>query len=266
MSLPETPLTKEPDAALFAWEELGITPEQSGLRVVWAHGWGQDRRALVPLAGALPDKASHLLIDFPGFGEAPPPRSAWGTEDYADACAELLAGLPAVARTIWVGHSFGCRVGLQMAARHPRAVDGLFLIAAAGLPRRRGAIGALRFRARVTAFKVLKRAAPVLGLDVERLRRAFGSADYADAGAMRPVLAKVVGEDLSDVARAVSCPVRLVYGENDTETPPEIGERLARLIPDAELTILPRHDHYSVLTSGKHLVLRRLKFFMENGR
>jgi pimeloyl-ACP methyl ester carboxylesterase len=265
MSLPDPQLSHEPDAALYAWQELGAAPDASGLRVVWAHGWGQDRRALMPLAGALSDSASHLLIDFPGFGAAPPPPSAWGTAEYADAGARLLAGLPPVARTIWVGHSFGCRVGLQMAARHPHCVDGLFLIAAAGLPRRRSAIGALRFRARVTAFKALKRAAPLLGLDVERLRRAFGSADYAAAGAMRPVLARVVAEDLSDVARAVSCPVHLVYGENDTETPPEIGERLARLIPGAELTILPRHDHYSVLAGGRHLVLRRFKTFMENG-
>ena len=54
--------------------------------------------------------------------------------DYADAFAEWLSTLPR-ARRIWIGHSFGCRVGLQLAARHPATVDGLFLIAAAGLPR-----------------------------------------------------------------------------------------------------------------------------------
>jgi len=267
-------------AAPFAFEEIGLPADQHTPRFVWAHGWGQSRHALMPLAEALAGQGAHLLLDFPGFGESPVPPAAWGTAEYADASAELLAARPSAAKTIWVGHSFGCRVGLQIAARHPHAVVGLcrvglqiaarhphavvglFLIAGAGLPRQRSLAERIRLDARVRSFKALKRAAPVLGLDVEKLRQRFGSKDYASAGEMRAVLAKVVSEDLSDVARQVACPVHLVYGENDTETPPEIGARLSRLIPRAELTILPRHDHYTVLTTGKHQVLKRLRDFL----
>ncbi len=249
-------------AAAFAFEEMGKPASARVVRFVWAHGWGQDRRALSPLTEALAGQGTHLLLDFPGFGASPPPPSAWDTADYADATADLLTDRPQAARTIWVGHSFGCRVGLQLAARHPEAVSGLFLIAGAGLPRQRSLPERVRLATRVRTFKTLKRAAPLLGLDVEALRRRFGSKDYADAGEMRAVLAKVVSEDLSDVARQVRCPVHLVYGENDTETPPEIGERLSRLIPHADLTILPRHDHYTVLTTGKHQVLKRLRDFV----
>jgi len=261
MSAPMTQ-TAPVTAAPFAYDEIGQPASAHTPCFVWAHGWGQDRRALSPLAEALAGTGTHLLLDFPGFGESPPPPDAWDTGDYADASAELLASRPPSGRTIWVGHSFGCRVGLQLAARHPHAVSALFLIAGAGLPRQRSLPERIRLGARVRTFKALKRAAPLLGLDVEALRRRFGSRDYANAGEMRAVLAKVVAEDLSDVARAVRCPVHLVYGENDTETPPEIGERLARLISRAELTILPRHDHHSVLSTGKHQVLKRLRDFV----
>lgn len=250
-------------AAQFAYEEIGLPADGQTPRFVWAHGWGQSRRVLAPLAEALSGQGNHLLLDFPGFGDSPPPEAAWDTADYADATADLLVGFPPAGKTVWVGHSFGCRVGLQIAARHPEAVSGLFLIAGAGLPRKRSLPERVRLGARVRTFKALKRAAPVLGLDVEKLRRRFGSKDYANAGDMRAVLAKVVSEDLSDVARAVRCPVQLIYGENDTETPPEIGERLSRLIPRADLTVLPRHDHYSVLTTGKHQILKRLRDFVE---
>jgi len=250
-------------SAPFAFEEIGKPADARTPRFVWAHGWGQSRRALAPLAEALSGQGTHMLLDFPGFGESPPPPEAWDTGDYADASAALVRARPQAFKTIWVGHSIGCRVGLQIAARHPDAVDGLFLIAGAGLPRQRGLAERARLSARVRTFKALKRAAPILGLDVEQLRQRFGSKDYASAGAMRDVLAKVVSEDLSEVARTISCPVHLVYGENDTETPPEIGERLSRLIPCAELTILPRHDHYSVLADGKHQVLKRLRDFAE---
>ncbi len=258
------PMTQEAPAAAgpFAYQEIGQPASAHTPCFVWAHGWGQDRHALSPLAEALAGQGTHLLLDFPGFGASPPPPGVWDTADYADATAKVLAARPHAAKTIWVGHSFGCRVGLQIAARHPDAVGGLFLIAGAGLPRQRSLPERIHLAARVRTFKTLKSAAPVLGLDVEALRRRFGSRDYANAGEMRAVLARVVTEDLSDVARQVRCPVQLVYGENDSETPPEIGERLSRLIPRAEMTILPRHDHYTVLTTGKHQVLKRLRDFV----
>jgi pimeloyl-ACP methyl ester carboxylesterase len=80
---------------------------------------------------------------------------------------------------------------------------------------------------------------------------------------MRPILVKAVSENLSEAARAVRCPVVLVYGEHDRETPPDIGERLERLIPDAQLRVLRGFDHWNVLTEGQHQVTHRLSEFLE---
>src|SRR5438045_2682906 len=110
-------------------------------------------RPLLPLAESLRRAAPSVLVDFPGFGESPVPPGAWGTEDYADAMAEWLARLPA-GRRVWIGHSFGSRVGLQLAARHPESVQGLFLIAAAGLPPQRSPAARIRFAARRWAFRI----------------------------------------------------------------------------------------------------------------
>ena len=85
----------------------------------------------------------------------------------------------------------------------------------------------------------------------------------AIAGAMRPILVKVVSENLSEVARAVRCPVVLVYGENDRETAADIGERLRDLIPDAQLHVLRGFDHWNVLTEGQHQLTHRLSEFLE---
>ena len=126
-------------------------------------------------------------------------------------------------------------------------VDKLVLIASAGLQRQRSVLEQTRVQGKIYTFKTLKHLAPVLGLDVDKLRDRFGSADYRNAGAMREILAKVVREDLTDVARQIRCPVLLIYGGKDTETPPEMGERLAELIPNADLNIFDTQDHYSLL-------------------
>ena len=68
---------------------------------------------------------------------------------------------------------------------------------------------------------------------------------------------------MTEAARAVRCPTVLVYGENDRETPPDIGERLKLLIPDAQLHVLRGFDHWNVLTDGQHQLSHRLSDFLE---
>lgn len=229
--------------------------------LVWGHGWGHTHAALRPLAETVQGIAPSVLIDFPGFGASPLPPAAWGTADYADAAGEWLAQIPAT-RRIWVGHSFGSRVGLRLAAQHPDLVDALFLIAAPGLRPRRSLGEQTRRKARSLAYKGL-RALTREGPARDRLRDRFGSADYRNAGPLRPNLVKTVTEDLGPVAAQVRCPALLVYGERDSETPPDIGERLQRLMPRAELVVLRGLDHWSVLTEGRHQIAHRIGMLLE---
>lgn len=247
-------------AAICMLERGGDSTRDAPL-LLWAHGWGHTHRNLLALSEAAPLTAHSILLDLPGFGDSPPPPGPWGTEDYADAVAEWLADRPAE-RRVWIGHSFGARVGLQLAARHPKLVNGLLLIAAAGLPRRRSPAERARLAARRWAFRLARHLAPE-GPARDRLRARFGSADYARAGPLRPILLKAVNEDLTDVARRVLCPTVLVYGDHDTETPPEIGTRLGSLIPNSRLLVLRGFDHWNVLTEGRHQIVQRLSELVE---
>lgn len=233
-------------------------------QLIWGHGWGHSHAALLPLAEAMRRRADSWLVDFPGFGASPPPPGAWGTEDYADAMAEWLEGMPAGKR-IWVGHSFGCRVGLQLAARHPDAVNGLFLIAAAGLPPQRSLAARLRRAPRRMAFRALRALTPE-GPARDRLRERYGSSDYRNAGAMRLVLIRTVTEDLSGVARTVRCPVVLVHGEADSESAPDIASRFHALMPQSRLHLLRGFDHWNILTDGRHQVTHLLGEMLEGLR
>ncbi len=240
----------------FSYVTLG---NREGPALVWAHGWGLDHKSLLPLASSLENEGYHILIDLPGFGKSEEPKEVWGTEDYADAVAEWLKE-QSFGPVIWVGHSFGCRVGIQVAARHPELVAGLFSIASAGLKPKRPLYKQLYLKGRVVLFKALKQF-----VDAEKLRKKFGSSDYQKtSGLMRSIFVKVVNEDLNKEAETIICPVKLVYGTEDTETPPEIGERLAQLIPDAEMIQFEGLDHYSILDSGRHQVASMLNQFIKD--
>jgi pimeloyl-ACP methyl ester carboxylesterase len=230
--------------------------------IVWAHGWGQNRIVFQKLAESMETLGRHVLIDFPGFGDSPLPPEVWGTEDYADSMARMIQGITQTP-VIWVGHSFGCRVGIQLAARHPNLVAGLFLVAAAGLPRRRSLAQTIYIKLRVLTFKSLKKLIPIGLINQDWLYKTFGSSDYRRSGPLRAIFIKVVNEDLSKQAQKISCPTALVYGTNDTETPLEIGERLNALIHNSELTPLAGFDHYTVLSDGRHQLALLLKRFLE---
>ena len=228
----------------------------------WVHGWGQSRNALRPMAESLNYSGwRHILPDLPGFGDSPLPPEQWltgGTEAYADALAEFLQDWPEP--RIWIGHSYGGRIGIQLAARHPGLLSGLVLIASAGLPRRRSFGETLLLKSKVYAFKGLKLFVPE-GEAREKLRQRFGSSDYRNAGCLRPLMVQAAREDLSGRAAQLRCPTLLIYGGCDRQTPPDIGERLAGLIPDARLQVFAAADHYSLLGEDRHPVLYQIKRF-----
>ena len=239
----------------FFTKEIG---DKKSPVVIWGHGWGHSHAAFVPLAESLKNAGRHIVLDFPGFGATPKPDTDWDVQAYADATAEFIKA-QGLKNIIWVGHSFGGRVGIRLAACYPELVDRMFLIAAAGLKRKRPLWQKLYFGARVRLFKLLK----AMGFNQDKLRARFGSRDYNNAGAMRGILIKTISEDLTEMARKVRCPVTFVYGENDNETPPEFGERYAQLIPGAKLVVLEGQDHYSVLGDGRHQVAAMLAEFIE---
>jgi pimeloyl-ACP methyl ester carboxylesterase len=246
--------------AQLATAEVG-TRKRDGVHLVWCHGWGQSAAALLPLAETLKPFASSSLLDFPGFGKSPKPPDFWGTAEYADFVAGWMRTLE-VPRIVWIGHSFGGRVGIQLAARHPDLIQGLVLIASAGLPRKRTLWERVRVEVRKRTFKIARLLLPE-GPLLERLRRRMGSRDYRNAGALRPILTRVVSEDLTNPAKAVRCPTLLIYGDRDTETPPDMGQRFNALIAGSELVLLDGFDHLTVLTEGRHQLVLRIRKFLE---
>jgi len=229
---------------------------------IWAHGWGRDRSDLLPLAQGSTLSGRHIVVDFPGFGQSPRPKADWWIGDYADFMHAFIVQ-QCGGSCLWVGHSFGGRVGVRLAARYPDAVHKMALIAAHGLKTRRSVWKNILIAGKVRVFKTLKILARS-PQQLERLRSRFGSADYKTAGAMRPIFLNVLSETLENDAAQIVCPVTLIYGEADSETPPDMGARYHALIKGSEFHVLPGLDHYTLLSSGRHRTLKHLKTFFES--
>ena len=111
-------------------EVLGAT---SSRHIIFLHGWGGNRESLRGIGTLFQHTHQVHLLDLPGFGEAPPPPPDWDTINYTDLVQqyvlERLSG-----PVILVGHSFGGRVSVRLAARRLPQIRGLVLMGVPGLP------------------------------------------------------------------------------------------------------------------------------------
>ncbi len=245
----------------FAYTTTGLDSESSLPVIIWAHGWGHSHKSFKHFITSLHHYGRHIALDFPGFGQSPEPPDGWGTKEHADALASWMkeTNMPPV---IWVGHSYGCRVGAQLAAHHPECVRAMVYIGGAGLRRPRPLPKRIYLYLRIRLFKLLCHIVPDGALK-QRIMRFFGSADYNQtSGVMRRLFVRVVNEDLVEEAKKITCPVALIYGAEDTETPPSIGKKYNRLINNSELHLLEGQDHYSVLQGGRHRVIKIISDFI----
>jgi len=210
-------------------EKFGGDP----LRIIALHGWGRSGADFQRILDGLNALAVHL----PGFGPTPPPPTGWSTADYADALARAMEGLGPL---VVVGHSFGGRVAVRLAARHPHLVSALVLT---GVPLTRVKPVSTPPLGFVVAKKLHQ-----WGLLSEQLmeskRQQYGSADYRNAsGVMRQVLVTAVGEDYLEDASRISIPVTLVWGENDSPAPLEAAQKSLDYFPNASLRVVAGASH-----------------------
>jgi pimeloyl-ACP methyl ester carboxylesterase len=232
-------------------------------QVLVLHGWARthaDFAAVVgPTApgGPLPT----LAPDLPGFGSTPAPPTPWGAADYASALVPLLespvveggaGGQPLVV----LGHSRGGCLAVALAAARPDLVGGLVLTGAPVVPRPGR-------RRRPAAAFVMARRLHRWGLlsddRMEKARQRHGSADYrAAVGIMREVFVRMVNERYDGELASLSCPVELVWGDDDAEVPVEVAEQIQAILAGSKvaastLTLCPGAGHLTPLTAPGEL-------------
>ncbi len=230
--------------------------------LVFLHGWGANRESLRGIATLFENTHRIHLIDLPGFGEAPVPPSDWGTLQYADLVQQFLLDRVSGPATL-VGHSFGGRVALRIASRRLPQVSGLVMMGVPGLPQPSMSVRSLRRWGIRTLRRVLASVPVVSEAGLAWHTKRFGSKDYLAAGPLRATLVKTVNEDLTESARSVACPVLLIWGTDDTETPMWLAERYRTLIGErATLELLPHKDHYLYTGTGAHLCAEKIRSWL----
>jgi pimeloyl-ACP methyl ester carboxylesterase len=257
-------------------------------RALYVHGLGGASTNWTDLAALLAVRFDGWAIDLPGFGRsAPPRRPRYSIQGHVRAVIDILehvrdqpgdgAGRP----VHLLGNSLGGLVSVLVASRRPDLVASLTLISPAmpvyrvptafsrallllllpGVPslaaRRIGGISPEEsVRAMISmCFGEPSRVPPqrleqaVLEMR-ERAEQPW--ADRALVGSMRGLITsylKVGAANAWRAARSLSLPTLVIWGDRDRLVDPALAPRLAAVIPDADLLVLPGVGHVAMLES-----------------
>lgn len=235
-----------------------------GPALLMLHGWQKNLQDLLPLAELLQSNATIHLLDLPGFGDSPIPKEDWDTAQYADRILIYLEQQK-LTKVDLFGHSFGGRVAVRLASAYPSRVRSLILTATPGIPIQRS----LAFKLRRTLIsrlgKITKGIDKMVGtsLFTNHFAPRFGSTDYLQAGALRKILVKAVNENLTLDAQKIQAPTLLLWGDQDQETPLQIGQQFNKLIPRSDLLVLPNRGHHCFADVDGHLCAFYIKQFLK---
>jgi pimeloyl-ACP methyl ester carboxylesterase len=208
----------------------GAGPDLETTPIVLVHGLCSSR-SLKPLIKALGTHRPVFAPDLPGFGLSEQPIHPLDVPGLADALRRWLFD-NGLAPAIVIGVSFGCHVAVELAARHPATVDRLVLVGPTFDPEARTP-ARLALRWARNAPHSSPRLAPTVVHDL------------IDAGPWRSVrtLRMALDDPFEEKLGLIEAQTIVVRPERDHLAPAERTERLAELIPDAELTVLPKAGH-----------------------
>lgn len=239
-------------------------------------------------------KASHRVVlwDYRGHGRSSLPENPESAdlsiERFASDLRLVVGALELSEPPILIGHSMGCQVILEYAARHPGEVRALVPMLGTYA---RPLDTLLDSPFSKPIFDVIKKSSAAMGKGGRRWFRPLVGAPWAFDVARRAGLVDrhyanrqdlemyldhlnqmdprvlfrtielIAEHDLTERLPGIACPTLVVAAENDLFTPMHCSEKMVELLADAELFVLAQGSHAALVEHPETINLRLERFF-----
>ena len=193
----------------------------SGPPVVLIHGGASDSQDWIGTMAALSDRYTFYAPDLIGYGLSERNQDGYYFSEFSEFVLGFIESL-GLERPVLVGHSFGGRVCLDVALRHPEMVRKLILIDASGLGKV-SFLGNTLFTTFWAIRKLMRRPQPY------------------------PKFLIREGEDPNwlcvDELPNLKTPTLIIWMRHDLYFPLALARRARELIPGAQLAVVPGYGH-----------------------
>jgi pimeloyl-ACP methyl ester carboxylesterase len=262
----------ESDGNWLSWRSYG-----EGDPVLMIMGFMGSSRAWFRLLPHVAERHRAIVFDNRGTGDSDRPRGLFTMNDLVDDAVAVLDAAGVETANV-VGVSMGGMVAQHLALDHPDRVRSLALCCTHPGGRRPGAtpwrmLASIALRPLLGPGGTFKIVAPLLY--AERTRTEYPERLEADirmrAQEITPARtalgqgAAISGHDSRERLCELGMPVLVVHGQEDRLVPVECGHELARLVPHADLRIVPDAGHLLGTDAEHETAGALLEFFAENG-
>ncbi|MGV3774515.1 MAG: alpha/beta fold hydrolase [Verrucomicrobiales bacterium] len=199
--------------------------------IVLLHGLGMGSSYMVPLGAQLAAEANVYVPELPGHGQSDHDVRPLKIQEMAEALATWMGQRGLRAATM-VGHSMGCQIAAELAAKHPSLISGLVMMGPTSDPAA-PAINEQIGRALKTS------------LSDRRSLLVWSSMDYTRAGrnVLREELKEIVRHRLEYTLPNLSLPVRVIRGEKDAIVSQHWARQVASLCHAGEPIVVANAGH-----------------------
>ena len=231
------------------------------------HGWQSSQEKWQKVKELLEGPNLKVVaLDLPGFKPENQLPRPWNLDDYAAWLENSLTAYPE--QVYLLGHSFGGRIAIKLAAKNPEKLKGLILAAAAGIKKKK----TIRDRVLLKIIRLAKK----LGVQEqssdgqgarELARKIFyryvlRRTDYFQANPMqKEIMKNAIEEDLTALLPAITTDTLIIWGKKDSFTPIKDAYLMKEKIKNSRLEILPKNGHSLHLQCPEELA-RKIKNFI----
>ncbi len=257
------------DGTRLAYQWIGDGPP-----VIFANGLGGTFHAWRHLYRHLAPRHRVVSWDYRCTHGSATPRDVsritlgHSVDDVEDLCAHL-----GISEAVILGWSMGVQLSFELYRRRPELVRGIGALdgtagrtfeavnarlvtraatsaVIGGLRHFGGAVGALaQLVSRTPHFMSAMKAIGIVNRNLDAEVFYDLCVDYAQIDFVRyaKMLELLDQHDAWDVLPTVRVPCTVVVGDRDFMTPPDVAERMCRMIPNCELVVLPGCTHYAAV-------------------
>lgn len=239
----------------------------TGPMVLILHGWRHNSQHWQPVQEILAQNGFQVIaLDLPGFGLSQDPPRPWTIEDYKNFVFAFLRELNITSCHL-IGHSFGGRITIKMAATNSPVLNKVVICDGAGINvvvgwKKKLVISFAQVFSWIFKNPILD---PIYKKIQQMVYTALKSDDFLQVNeTMRGVFLNANREDLRHLLPYIPFETLLVWGENDRLTPVENAYVMQREIKGAKLEIIKGVGHSPHVKEPQILANIIVKFLKSN--
>ena len=214
-------------------------------KICFLHGWGGESNNWKNISGEF----ESIALDIPGFGKSVPFEKSFSPKTYAEYLIDIIPD----SVEIIVGHSYGGRIAVHLSRLKKYKKIVVIASPLVKVEKTKDSISIFKF------YKFIHKLNLISDEKLEKIKKKYGSEDYKNANKyLRDTLVMAVNDDLVQILPKIDTHVDLIYGEYDTTVLPQNGTTANKIIPDSDLTILPKENHFC-LNSSKEKIIEIIK-------